>query len=91
MLVPVCLARTFTTHEIECVVCAGRVTPLGLEMSNYPLDPPVSRMLIESVRRGVSPEVITIAAMLSVESVYYHPQRRDGKSTTVLRLQRAQR
>ena len=63
------------------VCVAGNVTPLGREMSHYPLDPPLSRVLIESTRRGCVPEALTIAAVLSVESVYFRPPRRHGAGT----------
>ncbi len=49
-------------------------------MSHYPLEPSVARLLIESTRRGCVDDALTVAAMLSVESVFYRPTRRDGEA-----------
>jgi ATP-dependent RNA helicase DHX8/PRP22 len=73
-----CITRGLTARF------AGRVTSLGLEMSHYPLEPSLARFLIDSVRRGCCEEALTVAAMLSVESVFYRPPRRDGERTSVL-------
>ena len=59
----------------------GAVTPLGRQMSKYPLEPCLSRMLIESTKLGCGEDVLTIAAMLSVENVYYKPPRLDTDET----------
>lgn len=52
----------------------GNLTDLGYIMADFPLDPQLSKMLIESVRLGCSNEVLTITAMLSVPSVFLRPK-----------------
>ncbi|KAM6499093.1 pre-mRNA-splicing factor ATP-dependent RNA helicase PRP43 [Amanita muscaria] len=47
-----------------------RLTELGSVMADFPLDPRVSKALLESVKLHVSEEILTIAAMLSVQSVW---------------------
>ncbi|KIL59310.1 hypothetical protein M378DRAFT_169479, partial [Amanita muscaria Koide BX008] len=42
-----------------------RLTELGSVMADFPLDPRVSKALLESVKLNVSEEILTIAAMLS--------------------------
>jgi pre-mRNA-splicing factor ATP-dependent RNA helicase DHX38/PRP16 len=52
----------------------GELTPLGRKMVEFPLDPPLSKMLIMSEELGCSNEVVTIVSMLSVQSVFYRPK-----------------
>lgn len=44
----------------------GEITPLGRKMVEFPLDPPLSKMLIMAEEFGCSNEAVTICAMLSV-------------------------
>lgn len=43
-------------------------------MADFPMDPPLAKMLIKSVELGCSDEILTIVAMLSVENVFYRPK-----------------
>lgn len=45
----------------------GLLTRLGRKMAEFPLDPPVSKMLIASVDLGCSEEILTIVGMLSAQ------------------------
>jgi ATP-dependent RNA helicase DHX8/PRP22 len=56
----------------------GLLTKLGRIMSQFPLDPMVSKMLLASVDLGCSEEVLTIVAMLSVTSIFYRPKEKQG-------------
>ena len=49
----------------------GLLTRLGRKMAEFPLDPPVSKMLIASVDLGCSEEVLTIIGMLSAQNIFY--------------------
>ena len=40
----------------------GMLTRLGRKMAEFPLDPPVSKMLIASVDLGCSEEILTVRA-----------------------------
>jgi ATP-dependent helicase HrpA len=50
-----------------------RLTPLGRRMARLPLDPRLSRMLIEARQRGCGPEMAVIAAALSINDVRERP------------------
>jgi pre-mRNA-splicing factor ATP-dependent RNA helicase DHX16 len=53
----------------------GELTTLGRKMAEFPVDPQLAKMLIASEQFGVSEEVVTIAAMLSVGSaLFYRPK-----------------
>jgi len=58
----------------------GNLTPLGRKMVEFPLDPPLSKMLIVAEDMGCSNEVVTIAAMLSVPTIFYRPKEREEES-----------
>lgn len=52
----------------------GLLTRLGRKMAEFPLEPPLSKMLITSVDLGCSDEILTIIAMLSAENIFYRPR-----------------
>jgi len=52
----------------------GLLTRLGKKMAEFPLDPNLSKMLLTSIDLGCSDEIVTIVAMLSVQSVFYRPK-----------------
>lgn len=53
----------------------GELTKLGRRMAEFPVDPMMAKMLIASEKYRCSEEVLTIAAMLSVNSsVFYRPK-----------------
>lgn len=53
----------------------GELTKLGRRMAEFPVDPMMAKMLLASERYRCSEEVLTIAAMLSVNSaVFYRPK-----------------
>ncbi|KAN0061919.1 Pre-mRNA-splicing factor ATP-dependent RNA helicase PRP16 [Thecaphora frezii] len=58
----------------------GDLTPLGKKMSEFPMEPSLSKILIASVEYGCSSEVLTIVSMLSVPSVFYRPKERQEES-----------
>eukprot|EP01119_Soliformovum_irregulare_P003637 TRINITY_DN1444_c0_g1_i6.p1 TRINITY_DN1444_c0_g1~~TRINITY_DN1444_c0_g1_i6.p1 ORF type:complete len:699 (-),score=229.14 TRINITY_DN1444_c0_g1_i6:119-2131(-) len=51
----------------------GRITPMGTQMSSFPLEPSYSRMLIESVNLKCSQDILSLIAMMSVENLFYRP------------------
>ena len=64
----------------------GLLTKLGRKMAEFPLDPPVSKMLIASVDLGCSEEVVTIIGMLSAQNIFHRP--RDKQSAADQRKSR---
>lgn len=60
---------------------SGDLTPMGRNMSDFPLDPPLSKMLLYSHEYGgCSAEVLVIVSMLSVPSVFFRPKDREEES-----------
>ncbi|KIY50796.1 ATP-dependent RNA helicase DHX8 [Fistulina hepatica ATCC 64428] len=58
----------------------GLLTRLGRKMADFPMDPPLAKMLIASVEFGCSEEILSIVAMLSVQSVFYRPKEKQGQA-----------
>ncbi|POG74786.1 ATP-dependent RNA helicase DHX8 [Rhizophagus irregularis DAOM 181602=DAOM 197198] len=58
----------------------GLLTRLGRKMAEFPLEPPLSKMLIQSVDLGCSEEILTVVAMLSVQNVFYRPKEKQAAS-----------
>ncbi len=57
---------TALLQELGALNEAGELTNIGRELSRIPVDPRVGRMLVEAKKLGVLPEVLVIAAALSV-------------------------
>ncbi|KII93617.1 hypothetical protein PLICRDRAFT_101872 [Plicaturopsis crispa FD-325 SS-3] len=58
----------------------GLLTRLGRKMADFPMEPPQAKMLIASVELGCSEEILSIVAMLSVQSVFYRPKEKQGQA-----------
>ncbi|MFC6012636.1 ATP-dependent RNA helicase HrpA [Nocardia lasii] len=50
-----------------------RLTPIGREMAQLPVDPRMARMLVEAHRNGCLDEVLVIVAALSIQDVRERP------------------
>ncbi|KAI0656823.1 P-loop containing nucleoside triphosphate hydrolase protein [Cubamyces menziesii] len=58
----------------------GDLTPIGRKMSEFPMEPSMAKMLIQSVEYKCSAEMLTIVSMLSVPSVFYRPKERQEEA-----------
>jgi pre-mRNA-splicing factor ATP-dependent RNA helicase DHX38/PRP16 len=58
----------------------GALTALGAKMVEFPVDPPLAKMLLMGERLGCSNEVVTIVAMISVPSPFFRPKDREEAS-----------
>nr|POE52214.1 putative pre-mrna-splicing factor atp-dependent rna helicase deah2 [Quercus suber] len=52
----------------------GNLTTLGEIMSEFPLDPQMSKMLVVSLEFNCSNEILSISAMLSVPNCFVRPR-----------------
>ncbi|CEF67609.1 Pre-mRNA-splicing factor ATP-dependent RNA helicase PRP16 [Strongyloides ratti] len=55
----------------------GRLSEKGRSMSEFPLEPTLSKLLIMSVELECSEEVLIIVSMLSVPSIFFRPKGRE--------------
>ena len=55
----------------------GELTTMGRKMAEFPVDPMLAKMIIQSEKFGVSEEIATVAAMVSVgASIFYRPKEK---------------
>ncbi|KAL4290696.1 hypothetical protein GQ457_14G011790 [Hibiscus cannabinus] len=58
----------------------GLLTKLGTKMAEFPLDPPLSKMLLASVDLGCSDEILTIIAMIQTGNIFYRPREKQAQA-----------
>ncbi|TFK77464.1 ATP-dependent RNA helicase DHX8 [Pluteus cervinus] len=58
----------------------GLLTRLGRKMADFPMEPPLAKMVIASEELGCSEEILSIVAMLSVQTVFYRPKEKQGQA-----------
>jgi ATP-dependent RNA helicase DHX8/PRP22 len=63
-----------TLYNLGALDDEGLLTQLGRKMSEFPLEPQLSKMLLTAVDLECVDEVVTIVAMLSVPNVFYRPR-----------------
>ena len=68
------------SHGLESLYALGamddktELTTLGMDMSAFPTEPRVSRMLLESLREECSWEVLSVASALQVRTLFQTPR-----------------
>lgn len=78
--VPTLIAAMEQLYSLEALDEEGLLTRLGRKMAEFPLEPQLSKMLIKSVELGCSDEILTIVAMLSVQTVFYRPKEKQAQA-----------
>ena len=58
----------------------GLLTRLGRKMADFPMEPSLSKALIASEEMSCSEEMLTIVAMLSVQTVFYRPKEKQQQA-----------
>ena len=72
------------SHGLECLYALGAIddstqlTKLGTDMSSFPTEPRVSKMLLESLEMGCSWEILGVASALQVRQLFVKPRSRGG-------------
>jgi ATP-dependent helicase HrpA len=61
-------------HELGALSETHTLTPTGRELARLPVDPTLGRMLLQARREGALPEVLVIAAALSVPDPRERPE-----------------
>lgn len=58
----------------------GFLTKLGRKMAEFPMEPPLSKMLLASVDLGCSDEILTIVAMIQTGNILYGPREKQAQA-----------
>jgi ATP-dependent helicase HrpA len=72
-------------HELGALDDTEQLTPLGRELAHLPVDPSIGRMLLEARDAGVLPEVLVIAAGLSIPDPRERPEEAKEKAASAHR------
>jgi len=72
-------------HELGALDDTEQLTSLGRELARLPVDPSLGRMLLEAREDGVLPEVLVIAAGLSVPDPRERPEAEKEKAAAAHR------
>lgn len=62
-----------TLFELAAVDKEGRLTDVGRKMARFPVDPKISRILIEAAKLGVSEPALTVASALGAQDPRLRP------------------
>jgi ATP-dependent helicase HrpA len=78
-------------QELGALDAQRTLTPLGAELARLPVDPAIGRMLLAARREGALPEVLVIAAGLSIQDPRERPaEQRDAAEAAHRRFQHPQ-
>ncbi|KAK0667789.1 P-loop containing nucleoside triphosphate hydrolase protein [Cercophora samala] len=58
----------------------GLLTRLGRKMADFPMEPSLSKVLISSVDKACSDEVVSIVAMLNLSTIFYRPKDKQNQA-----------
>ncbi|KAK3306704.1 ATP-dependent RNA helicase DHX8 [Chaetomium strumarium] len=58
----------------------GLLTRLGRKMADFPMDPALSKVLIASVDKSCSDEMVTIVSMLNLQQIFYRPKEKQNQA-----------
>ena len=61
----------------------GALTDLGRKMVEFPLDPPLAKMVIFAEELKCTAEIVVIVSMLSVPGIFFRPKEREEESDSV--------
>ena len=67
-------------QEIGAIDKKGAITPLGMELAQIPLDPHLSRAVVEGAKRNVLDEIIVCCSFLSIVDPRERPQEKQQQS-----------
>ncbi|KAL9623445.1 MAG: hypothetical protein Q9160_002338 [Pyrenula sp. 1 TL-2023] len=66
--------------QISALDGEGLLTRLGRKMADFPMEPALAKVLIASVAMNCSEEMLSIVAMLSVQTVFYRPKEKQQQA-----------
>ena len=73
-------ASLYSLWALGALDNAGRLTKDGRKMAEFPLDPPLAKLLLTASALGCGDEALTVVAMLSVPPPFFRPPDRADES-----------
>ncbi|KAI1735720.1 P-loop containing nucleoside triphosphate hydrolase protein [Xylaria scruposa] len=69
-----------TLYALSALDDEGLLTRLGRKMADFPMEPALAKVLIYSVDMGCSDEIMTIVAMLNMQTIFYRPKEKQTQA-----------
>lgn len=67
-------------YQLSALDGEGLLTRLGRKMADFPMEPAMAKVLIASVEHKCSEEILSVVAMLSVQSVFFRPREKQEQA-----------
>eukprot|EP00045_Choanoeca_perplexa_P016059 m.211780 g.211780 ORF g.211780 m.211780 type:complete len:683 (-) comp17156_c0_seq1:1776-3824(-) len=67
-------------HNLQALSDEGELTSLGKRMVDFPLDPKLARAMLATTRFPCLDELLSVVALLSVEGIFYVPNKARDKA-----------
>ncbi|KAF9225565.1 P-loop containing nucleoside triphosphate hydrolase protein [Gyrodon lividus] len=77
---PTMLTALEALYALSALDDEGLLTRLGRKMADFPMEPSLAKMVIASVELECSEEILSIVAMLSVQTVFYRPKEKQAQA-----------
>lgn len=65
-------------YTLDALDDNGYLTGIGRKMADFPMEPALAKTVLASVDHGCASEILTIVAMLSVQTVFYRPKEKQA-------------
>lgn len=77
-------------YSLKALDDVGRLAlPLGMKLAEFPVDPMLGKILLSSGEYHCSQEIVTIAAMVSVQNIFIQPKSRSNvDKSTIMQIRR---
>lgn len=70
----------YTLWTLGALDNMGELTKTGLKMASLPIDPTLSRLIVDSLEYQCVDQIVTIVAMLSSPPVFYRPNEQEQQT-----------
>ncbi|OWR55360.1 putative ATP-dependent RNA helicase DHX35 isoform 1, partial [Danaus plexippus plexippus] len=77
------LSSIETLYALQAIDKQGALTPMGVVMSELPLNPMCGRMLCASAEYGCVDEILSVVSMLQVDGVFLKTGGRDAAAARI--------
>lgn len=67
-------------YALDALDDNGDLTSLGRQMADLPVEPTLAKTLIKSIEYGCADEILSIVAMLSVQTIFYRPKNKQAQA-----------
>jgi ATP-dependent RNA helicase DHX8/PRP22 len=67
-------------YALAALDSEGLLTRLGRKLADFPMEPGLAKVLVASVEKRCSDEMLTIVAMISLPNIFYRPKEKQAQA-----------